>query len=218
MNVYNGLGVVLALGVGLVSLSLSAPGCDQGIVATSDSTDMGTQFADNPSPSQDVPVVRDTFTPDPDTAGPQDTAVPDVPPDIPPDTGPVCTNPASKPIMAPCEDDCECATGFCYKEAFLGDFSFCSLDCSLNDTCNQLTDGDGVKKYMCLNFAGSLASNYDLTVTHLCVLRCEDVAECKSFASAYDQCGNASAGLATSWDGHTIAMDKACLIQSKINP
>ncbi len=192
--------------------------CDQGTVAVDDAGDLGTQFADNPSPPQDVPTVQDTAPADPGPT-PDTAAPPDVPEDIPPDPGPVCTPPLNRPIMAPCDSDCQCATGFCYQEAFLGDFSFCSLDCSTaGDVCNSLTDGDGIQKYMCLNLAGSLASNYDLVVTHPCVLRCDDVDECKKYASVYDQCGNASAGKATSWDGHTIALDKACLIQSKIDP
>ena len=132
--------------------------------------------------------------------------------------------PGDKPIMSACADHCECITGYCYDENYLGSgFSFCSMDCmnpSIGE-CSGLQHPDpeqqGVQKYGCLQLT-SLKTDYELTKTRICALRCESVDECKQYSSQYDQCGNYSGDNATMWEGHTIAAFATCLISSAISP
>lgn len=112
----------------------------------------------------------------------------------------------SKPMGAGCEAHCECETGYCYDEAYLGPFRFCTRNCDWN--CNADVGG-GIEAYKCLLLGGTLANEYDLTETSICQAVCTSVDDCKVLSSEYDACGY---GSGTQWDGHTVAAAKTCAI------
>lgn len=118
---------------------------------------------------------------------------------------------SSRPIGAACGRHCECETGYCYDEAYLGDFRFCTRDC--DGGC-----GDGssaIDEYRCLLLGGTLANKYGLTHTSICQKICQTLDDCKALASAYDQCGS-SKDNSTQWDGQTIAGQKTCQISAEV--
>ena len=118
---------------------------------------------------------------------------------------------STRPIGAACERHCQCKAGYCYDEAYLGDFRFCTRDCD-----GGCEDGSStVDSYRCLLLGGTLASKYGLTHTSICQKICETVEDCKALASAYDQCGN-SQDNSTQWEGQTIAGQKTCQISAEI--
>lgn len=163
----------------------------------------------------DIPVTNDPGGPEPDTnVGTADTKK-----ELPTAGVGLCTGtPGDKAIQSPCAEHCDCATGYCYDENYLGSgFKFCSVDCSTGAECSGLKHPTetGIQKYGCLNM-NSLKDDYNLTKTAICVLRCSDVAECQGYSGQYDQCGNFSAN-ATMWEGHTIAAFSTCLISSEIS-
>lgn len=128
--------------------------------------------------------------------------------------------PGDKPIMAPCADDCECATGFCYAEAFNGG-GFCSMDCnapSIGD-CADLRHPDQpqFQKYGCLQLT-ALQRRHDLQTTRICVLRCASDAECRRIDPRFDACGNGAGGRLTQWGGYTLAAFNSCVDTSAVDP
>ena len=190
-------------------------GCDSDESVES-STDVGVGFPD--ATGNNPPT---TPPPGSDTSSPSDAS--SSPPELPPVVVGKCEGtPGDKPIMSACSEHCECQTGYCYDENFLGGgFRFCSMDCA-NPSIGQCSkinhpDSPGVQKYGCLNLS-SLKDDYDLETTSLCVLRCENLDECKQYSSQYDQCGNFSGGSWTMWDDHTIAGFGTCLISAEISP
>ncbi|MEC9071084.1 MAG: hypothetical protein VX938_01840, partial [Myxococcota bacterium] len=117
----------------------------------------------------------------------------------------------TRPIGAACEKHCQCKTGYCYDEAYLGDFRFCTRDC--DGGCEDGTSS--IDSYRCLLLGGTLASKHDLTHTSICQKICETVEDCKALASAYDQCGD-SKDNSTQWEGQTIAGQKTCQISAEV--
>lgn len=124
--------------------------------------------------------------------------------------------PGDAPIMAPCADHCDCATGYCDDSDYLGrGFRFCSMDCNTAamGACGKRRHPTQphLQKYGCVQLH-ALRQAHTFTTSRLCVLRCNSVDECKAYDPAYDQCGNASGGRLTQWGGSTIAAFGTCLI------
>lgn len=118
-----------------------------------------------------------------------------------------CPSPVGvKPFFAQCEHDCECQTGLCYDEAFMGDFRFCTRSCEGN--C-EVGGGDGTQQNQCLIFSGVHKDAYGLTLMNICAPRCNSLDDCKALSSAYDACGTESGW--TSWDEKTVGV-ATCVI------
>jgi hypothetical protein len=129
-----------------------------------------------PGPDTQIQPPKDTFTP---------------PPDVP---GPCPSTPGAKSIGAECSEHCECGTNYCYDEAFMGitgTFRFCTKECG--GDCGKPSDEEkekGITEYKCLILAGNWTKPYNLTKSHICAPRCENVDSCKHLSSKYDACGN----------------------------
>jgi hypothetical protein len=117
---------------------------------------------------------------------------------------------AQKPIGAGCELDCECETGFCYDEEYLGDFRFCTRRC--NSGCN--TGIEGGPMYTCLLFGGLLAEEHDLKITDVCQRICSSLDDCKALSSSYDACGSSKPG--TVWGDARISLARTCVITTAL--
>jgi len=197
--------LMLAVAMNLLGCAEDAP------PATEDTSVTFPDFGTTPDPG----VPRDTGS------GPTDTST--GPAELPPVTVGQCNGtPGDKPIMSACQDHCECVTGYCYDENYLGSgFKFCSMDCSNPSigSCASIQHPTepGIQKYGCLQL-NSLKDDYSLETTRICVLRCNDTDECKQYSTQYDQCGNFSGNNATMWEGHTIAAFATCLIEAEISP
>lgn len=131
-------------------------------------------------------------------------------------------SPGDKPIMAPCADHCECSTGYCYDEGYLGDdFRFCTMDCDAPTVgkCSSIVHPQRPHQqgYGCLQLDG-LAKARGLETTRLCVLRCAGIDECRGYSDRYDQCGNYSGNKSTMWEGRMIAAFASCIISSEVDP
>lgn len=130
--------------------------------------------------------------------------------------------PGDKPIMAPCDDHCQCSTGYCYDEGFMaGGLRFCTMDCNAPTLgpCSTLTHPERPHQqgYGCLMLDG-VARARGLETTRLCVVRCADVDECRQYSDVYDRCGNASGGKATTWDGQMLAAFPTCVVSTAVAP
>lgn len=177
-------------------------------------------------PVPDTSSGEDVTTPPPDTSPPEDTSTgtPDVAPpkdvvveaDVPDDPEYVCEPAleAIKPIGAACGRHCECETGYCYDEAYLGDFRFCTRDC--DGACGKTADGLHIQ---CLNLGGTPAKKYNLTHTWICQPTCITLDDCAALSGLYTACG---VGTQTTWhvEGEkspsTLATQKTCTILSEV--
>ena len=115
-------------------------------------------------------------------------------------------------VGSACSKNCECSTGYCYDEAYLGSFRFCSKPCS--EQCST-EDKDGIQSHICLQLGGSLAQEYELTETSICMRVCQDVEDCSGLSSAYDKCGD-DLTKTTKWNDITIAAQRTCQISSEV--
>ena len=115
---------------------------------------------------------------------------------------------ASKPIGAECEKHCECDTGYCYDEAYMGDFRFCTRECG-SQGCNTGITG-GIEQYKCL-ILGSFEAEFGLEHSAICQKICTTVEDCKFLSSKYDQCGTPGAE-GTLWDGITVTIEDTCQV------
>ncbi len=117
----------------------------------------------------------------------------------------------TKPLGAGCAQHCECETGYCYDEDFLGDFRFCTRACE--GSCNDGV-GDGVEENKCLNLNNSKFADFELTETRICAPVCSSVDDCLALSSEYDACGYGASG--TQWLGATISLGKHCVISDEM--
>lgn len=125
-----------------------------------------------------------------------------------------CPVPGTKPTGAACTGHCECRTGYCYDEDYLGSFRFCTRDCEgLTNACGSedRAAGETVQQYQCLNFSGTLATTYGLEHTNICHVRCKSVDDCKALGSAYDYCPSGF----SEWDGKTVGAP-SCQIKAEV--
>jgi hypothetical protein len=116
------------------------------------------------------------------------------------------------PVGSACSKGCECSTGYCYDEAYLGSFRFCSKPCS--EKCST-EDKDGIQTHVCLQLGGQLTQDHGLTETSICMRVCQDLEDCKGLSSAYDKCGD-DLSKTTKWDNITIAAQRTCQIASEV--
>ncbi|MBD90602.1 MAG: hypothetical protein CL940_09705 [Deltaproteobacteria bacterium] len=116
------------------------------------------------------------------------------------------------PVGSACSKNCECSTGYCYDEAYLGEFRFCTKPCS--EQCST-EDKDGIQSHICLQLGGQLAQENNLTQTSICMRVCLDVSDCSALSSAYDKCGD-DLSKTTKWAGVTIAAQRTCQIASAV--
>lgn len=116
------------------------------------------------------------------------------------------------PVGSACSKDCECSTGYCYDEAYLGSFRFCSKPCS--EKCST-EDKNGIQTHVCLQLGGQLTQDHGLTETSICMRVCESLEDCAALSSAYDKCGD-DLSKTTKWDDITIAAQRTCQISSEV--
>ena len=205
------LSVILSAFVGL-----SACGNDSPTVATGCSSDVdckGERICTagecvDPTPTAPTPITQDvtsSATPIIVDAG---TTADILSEELPP----ACTVPGTKPTGAACTDHCECRTGYCYDEDYLGGFRFCTRECG-GVTCGSEDQepGDTVQRHVCLQFNSAHIDKYGLTKHDICQKRCNSVDECKLLGSAYDYCPNQ-----TQWEGYTMAAVGTCQIESEV--
>jgi len=158
---------------------------------------------------EDTPVLDQTVgTPDTTGVGPDIVSAPDVEEEtcLPAVDGVF-------PIGSACSKNCECSTGYCYDEAYLGDFRFCSKPCSEGCSEENVT---GFQEHTCLVLGGSLAVEHGLVETSICMRVCETVEDCKALSSSYDKCGE-TLTKETKWSGSLIAAVRTCQIAAEVN-
>ncbi len=108
--------------------------------------------------------------------------------------GPCQTELGDLPIGAGCTSNCDCASGLCYNEVYLRPFRFCTKPCGgPSEGCGQ----DGA----CLNFSGTLATQYGLRLANFCMPRCNNLDECQAIDPAYNRCTHPSFA---EFDGRTV--------------
>lgn len=125
----------------------------------------------------------------------------------------------ARPVGAGCERHCECGSSYCYDEAYLGEFRFCTLEGA--GGCNTRGGGDGVTSHTTLNLNHSALSALGLTKTIICQPICQTVADCAPLSSAYDKCGTSTPG-GTHWGSTdtasylTLSLQRTCQIAAEV--
>jgi hypothetical protein len=106
-----------------------------------------------------------------------------------------------KEMGAVCTKHCECATNYCYDQAYMAGFRFCTRDCE-GDCGND-------NEYVCLILPPSELKDYASPLPHICQRVCQTVDDCAPFGSGYDQCGSLTG---TIWKGKTLHTTKTCQV------
>ena len=110
--------------------------------------------------------------------------------------------PDAKPIGYSCTDDCECATGLCYDEAYTAPKGICTRECVGGKSC-----ADDDENLECLVFPVALEDKYGLTVMSICMPLCWTVSDCTAYSSDLTVC---SPMKQTQWEGYTIFAQSTC--------
>ncbi len=106
----------------------------------------------------------------------------------------------TKHIGAGCGKHCECATGYCYDQAYMEGFRFCTRACE---------GGCGPdNEYKCLLLDPGALTDYPQPEETICQAVCTSVEDCKKLSSDYDQCGTDAGG--TKWNGKTLTIVDTC--------
>ncbi len=119
-----------------------------------------------------------------------------------------CETLGDKVIGAECASHCECDTGYCYDEAYMAPFRFCTRPC--DGGCNPPDGGD---THLCLNMTGALQKKHDLKYPNICQRRCFSADDCGDLSDQYDICGT---GGFTKWENNTIG-GRSCQISTLID-
>lgn len=116
----------------------------------------------------------------------------------------------TKPFGAACAAHCECVTGYCDNEGYLGDFRFCTRLC--DGDCDEGTD--------CIILGGNLAKTLGVSddKDSLCVPTCSSLDDCKLLSSEYDTCGNPGPTKDSRCLGTTLTLDSTCQIIAECYP
>jgi len=194
--------LALCLGIGLL---VATPGCTETMELFCD----GTVVDGLCVPGTDPPSIPDTRGSNPDIQPiGWDTSQEDQDTIEEPVDWTLCAPAlrAIKPIGAGCELDCECETGFCYDEGYLGDFRFCTRRCE--GGCNDGVEGEPL--FTCLLFGGKLADRHDLVVTDICQRICKSLDDCQALSTTYDACGTDKPG--TVWGETTLSLANTCVV------
>ena len=204
---------ILVIGVVAVAMACTddtgqngtpTPGVDTSNVTSPDTT--------TTNPPSDTSITPPTDT----TVAPKDTTL------TPPDTGGPCpTTAGAKRMGAECTAHCECDTGYCYDEAFMGktgNFRFCTRPCDFN--CEYDDNDTGIQQYQCTVLGGKLEKHYGLTKPTICVLVCSKASDCARYSSKYDACGNTQSWTSWCYDDcsfcTSITGQGTCLVTSEM--
>ena len=179
----------------------------------------GGQTTGNDGFGEDCPFGKDRFTgecqPEPPDAGgggtddvvaSEDPGAADVKKDGQCDP---FQDPMNLKMGNPCVGHCQCETGYCYDEAYMEPFRFCTKDCSSgpNSSCDS-SSGD-FPKYACLKFTAKQVNDYDLDFGGICAARCQNVEECAIYGPDYNHCPD----FGTMWEGSTVQAANTCQVQ-----
>ena len=101
-----------------------------------------------------------------------------------------------KGIGEPCLSHAECATGYCYDEAYLSEdgsqtYRFCTAKCAGCTTvgnCNEWPMGPGVKANTCYIFKSAFINEYNLKADSLCLPTCSSDSDCIGLGP-FSKCG-----------------------------
>ena len=119
-------------------------------------------------------------------------------------------SPSPIPIGHPCQDNCECETGLCYREAYTLGIGICSKEC-IGEAGGTGCPDEG-DKFKCLIFTTALKDTYGLTIMSLCMPICNSLQDCKAISDVYGYCpGNGKT--MTTWEGATIGGQATCQIK-----
>jgi hypothetical protein len=158
-------------------------------------------------------------------SGPEDIAIMDVGPE---DTGPVAAedagaqdiridgvcdpliDPMNLRIGMPCTSHTQCGTCYCYDEAYMAPFRFCTKNCSSGSGSACSDNNTKPDEYKCLKFTAKQVNDYDLNVGGICQASCQSVDDCKIYGPDYNFCP-ATGG--TQWEGSTVQAANTCQVQ-----
>ncbi len=126
-----------------------------------------------------------------------------------------------RPIGAECSRHCECGSSYCYDEAYLGAFRFCTLESAA--ACNAQDASEGVVGHTTLNLKHSALASLALTRTTLCMPICSSVADCEALSTSYDKCGTPTPS-GTHWGPVgsgtasylTLSLQRTCQIAAEV--
>jgi hypothetical protein len=110
-------------------------------------------------------------------------------------------------VGMPCTENGQCETCYCYDEAYLAPFRFCTKDCSsgVNSSCSD--ESLDSEEFKCLKFTGAQIKDHDLKVQSLCMPTCQSVDDCKIYGpDDYNYCPNNG----TQWEGKTVQARNTC--------
>jgi len=112
-------------------------------------------------------------------------------------------------IGQPCTSHGQCNSCYCYNEAYLSPFRFCTQPCG-SGVGSACPAGTGeFDEFTCLGFAMKNIQDHGLKVEDICMPVCEDVEDCALYAPNYNVCTKFD----TKWDGKTISARSTCSIQ-----
>lgn len=114
-----------------------------------------------------------------------------------------------KKLGEECSDHCECETGYCYDEAYMKPFRFCTRECA-----GKCANSEGTLTCLNLNY-NTFIEKYKITKKWLCVPTCNSVEDCKKLSPKYNYCPGNGKGM-TKWDGITIGGRATCQTDEKI--
>jgi hypothetical protein len=106
----------------------------------------------------------------------------------------------------PCTSNSECKTCYCYDEAYLAPFRFCTKDCSSGVGSSCSDESRDPEEFKCLKFTSKHVNDHELTIGGLCMPTCQSVEDCKIYAPAYGHCPSST----TKWEGSTVQARKTC--------
>jgi hypothetical protein len=109
-------------------------------------------------------------------------------------------DPQALRIGMPCSSHSQCGSCYCYDEAYMAPFRFCTVDCSSGTgaACSDWdTPNSDKPEYVCVRFTQQLIETYDLGTASVCMPRCQDAADCAIYTAEYKHCGSV-------WDGQHV--------------
>ena len=174
--------------------------------------DVGPIATEDPGPAT---PAGDTAPPDFDNGGStdlKDTAAEDPGP-VYVDSGPAdgTCNPGLDPmnlkIGMPCTSHTQCESCYCYDEAYLFPFRFCTQNCQAGSGSSCPNPEIGTPLYACIEFKTEQIKQFELSVPAICMPRCQSVADCTIYSGQYNACDD-------EWEGASIQAVDTCMIKS----
>ncbi len=124
------------------------------------------------------------------------------------DASPTCSaaNPGLGKIGHPCTGHTDCETCYCYDEAYLSPYRFCTKDCSSGgDSACPLGTGD-FPEYACVKFTQAQIKDFSLVHTGICTPRCISQSDCKLYGPDWGYCPKSQ----TTWEDAVVAAVGTC--------